>query len=260
MSILSNAINSFVRCIDTNSYKNNNEEAKPERSLISHDNFPHDMILSADGISKRLESFNNIILDDQSVTTIRSQVYDHLEQVAFTANNEKKKEYQQQKEEYDQKVKNGEPVDLNNPPQKKYDLSALSAITLLFKNRGFSFPELSTIRDLRIYCQKHGKFGENPSFMPGDFYGFSIIAAHNVAKQIVIDENKHICELNLEGLIDIVDAKQPANKAEENIRKSIAQLDNEIFQWLEGKSDELPHILSLEKNENQAERIFNIKN
>ncbi len=259
MSILSNTINSCIKCIDPHSYTDDNVELKSKRELISHDNFLDEVVLSADGISERLESFNKLIVDNESVSAIKTQVYDYLEQVARTANEEKKQEYKVKREEYDRNVQNGKPVDSTEPPRKNYDLTSLSAITLLFKNRAFTFPEISAIRDLRNYCMKHGEYGKDTGFVSKDFYGFSIIAAHNLAKQIIIDEYKDICELTLESLIDIVDAKQPANKTEENIRKSIVQLDNEIFQWIEGKSDELPHILSLEKNTNQAERIFSIK-
>ncbi|MDF7658049.1 hypothetical protein PUG81_03645 [Erwiniaceae bacterium L1_54_6] len=259
MSIVANTINSCVKCIDTHAYTDNNVELKSVRNVITHDNFPDDIILSADGISERFESFNKVIVDHQSVPKIKNQVYEHLEQVATTVGKEKKKEYEQKKAEYDQKVKEGKPVDLTKPPQKDYEFTVLSAITLLFKDRSFSFSELSAIRDLRIYCQKHGEFGENARFMSGDFYGFSIIAAHNVAKQIIIDEYQNVCELNMESLRDIIEAKQPGSRRDENIRKSIMQLNNDIFAWLEGESNELPQILSFEKNKNQAERIFNLK-
>lgn len=259
MSIISNVINACVKCIDTTSHTDDNEKSKSERELINYENFPIKIPESADEILNRFELFNKIVVDDESVPAMKNNIYECLAQVAKKTNEKIEKEYVQKSNEYERKKKNGEPVDPTEAPRKEYDPTVLTAVTHLFKDQGFSFAEISSIRDLRIYCQAHGRTEKDAKFRSGDFYGFSIIAAHNVAKQVAMDKYKYDLKLNMEIMRDIVEADKPKNHIEESIKKLVSQLDTEIFRWIEGSSDELPEVLSLETNKRQAKRIFKIK-
>ena len=208
------------------------KESKVTPDLASEGETP---IFSVSDLMERLRSKLEVELNTTNVAAFKKAVYELFDVQA----NVMIREAQEQ-----------------NPGVKK-EVAPHAAASCLLQTQCFDYDTLCSIRRLREFCERNGDMAINAAVRHSDFSGISHIAAFSVAMQTMIITEESRCELNMAGLAKILNSNDYPKPA---LFTRLIKLQQDIDDWLEGRgSNQLPEVLSLTYNKEQAERIFSLK-
>lgn len=144
----------------------------------------------------------------------------------------------------------------HNPGVKK-EVEPHAAASCLLQTQCFDYNTICSIRRLREFCDRNGDMAINAAIRHSDFSSISLIASFSVAMQTMIITEESRCELSMAGLAKVLNSNDYPKPA---LFTRLIKLQQDIHDWLEGRGgNELPEVLSLTYNREQAERIFNVK-
>ena len=223
------------------------------RDKITHDNFPHAAITSPEDLCERLSRFNNIALDNESVLLFKNQFDDYRLSVNKT-------------------------ILAAAAPGSKKECSIHAVTSSLLNTSSFTHDMLMAIKQLREFSRLNAApllFGDQMSaegkrvkpskadveryqsetLSCDEFQSIGKSVAAGLAKQmliVLVTDTEHSM-LSLTRIFNVDDKYTHRNY------KEFEEYFSRIYDWIEGKTDTLPDVLSLEANSVEASRIFNVK-
>ncbi len=229
------------------------------REKITHDNFPHATITSPEDLCERLSRFNNIALDNESVLLFKNQFDDYrlsVNKTILAAAAAASAAAPGSKKECCIHAVTSSLLDISSfthdmlmAIKQLREFSRFNAAPLLFGD--VISAEGKPVKPSRIDVERY----QSETLSCDEFQSIGKSVAAGLAKQmliVLVTDTEHSI-LSLTRVFNADDKHKHRNykEFEENFSR--------IHDWIEGKTDNLPAVLSLEANSIEANRIFNVK-